>query len=74
VTALLPAHAGEATIRAHVMNIIAMCIAPMHGSQLYEHLYPELPFDDQEIGNLCEQAIQLILGGLREEAQRINTA
>ena len=71
VAALLPPNATEATIRAHVTNIIAMCIAPMHGSELYELLYPEVPYDDREIERHREHAIQLILGGLRQEATRL---
>jgi AcrR family transcriptional regulator len=73
IAAILPQDTDESTIRAHVLNIIALCVAPMHGFQLFEHLYPELPFGDQEIRDLRERTIQLIVGGLRQEAGRINS-
>lgn len=72
VSAILPEGTDAPTIRAHVLNVIALCVAPMHGFQLYGHLYPELSFDDQEIRNLCERTIQLIVGGLQQVARHIH--
>lgn len=64
VRAILPARTKPAVIRGQVMNILALCVAPMRGSHLYELLYPGIPFDDAEVEMLEEQVVKVVLAGL----------
>jgi len=70
ISSILPANVPSATVRAWVMNVMALCVAPIHGMQLHEHLYPEVSFDDEEIEHQAEQAIRLVLAGLDAEVTR----
>jgi AcrR family transcriptional regulator len=64
VEAMLPGGTDPAVVRAQVMNIFALCVAPMRGSHFYELLYPGIPFDDAEIEVLASEVIRSVLAGL----------
>ncbi|MGA1235705.1 MAG: TetR/AcrR family transcriptional regulator [Limisphaerales bacterium] len=64
VKAIVPARTPPAVIRAQVMSIFALCVAPMRGSHLYALLYPGIAFDDKEVEALAEQAIRQVTAGL----------